>query len=247
MEDLVLQIDDQEAGPWMAEQIAGAGDAGDRRLDGPGPARSVHLLLGDSVARRAPLVPKKEGEDILCRARGGETWSSLFGHLDNDLAFWRLHTESRERELGSILVWLSGNDVYSRLTGLPSYDEWKLADVGWIAARTITRLRREGRPLLILGPLPRPDGEVAGTPWSHTASYHLERRLVALIRDRSLGPCVKVCALGRALTKKIQNKKRLENCWEFFLSDRIHLSAQGYQKVARCESFPEWLCMSAGK
>ena len=227
----------------MAEQLSGAAGGGFRRPDGPELVARLHLLLGDSVASRAPLAATKDEDRILCRARGGETWSSLLPHLDADLRAWREEARLRECQLGEVILWLSGNDVYSRLTGLPSFGEKKLHEVGRLAEEALSRLTRQGMQVTVLGPLPRPDGEVTGAQWSHTAAFHLERRLVAVSRDRLQDQRIRVCGLGRALTKKLDGRKRLENCGEYFMRDGIHLSVCGYQKVAQCESFPQWLSL----
>ena len=134
---------------WLSRSPESRGGGGERsaaRRSRVRPPR-VHLLLGDSVAHRAPLATRLREDDILRRARGGETWGSLLGHLEADLAFWRFYTESRRGELGNVLVWLTGNDIYSPLTGLPSCDKNKLDDVGKTATQVTTALMQAGRPI----------------------------------------------------------------------------------------------------
>ncbi|KAF0295109.1 hypothetical protein FJT64_007241 [Amphibalanus amphitrite] len=72
------------------------------------------------------------------------------------------------------------------------FTDEKLEKVGDQAAAFWRRLSG-ARPVFVLGPLPRPDREVAGTLRSHTAAFHLERRLVAVSRATHAAT---VCGLG---------------------------------------------------
>ena len=123
----------------------------------------------------------------------------------------------------------------------PSCDKSKLDVICQTSTQLTTALARADRPTFILGPLPRPDGELAGIPWSYTAAYKLERRQMTLNRDRRLGPGTQVWGLGRSRTKKIDRTKRLQDCWEYFLADAVHLSPLGYRRVTQCAAFLRWL------
>ena len=67
-------------------------------------------------------------------------------------------TNKKTRARGNIVIWLTGNDVYSRLSGLASFDDKKLENIG-NTATTVWRKLQDAGPVLVLGPLPRPDGD----------------------------------------------------------------------------------------
>ena len=182
---------------------------------------------------------------VFNRARGGETWASLLSHLHTDLQLWRSQAEARELEVGRIIVWLNGNEAYSRLTGIANVSEATLWRFTRAATQVLQRLVQEGRPVAVLGPLPRPEGEVAGVPWDGTMAYRLERRLVALRRAGRVDAAVEIYPVGRALCKKIAGEKRLENYYEFYDIDYVHLTRRGYLRVSHSPAFPRWLRVHA--
>ena len=48
--------------------------------------------------------------------------------------------------------------------------------------------------------------------------------------------------MGRALTRKMGRKRHgLKGCEVWYHPDGVHLSEEGYEKLARAGSFPEWL------
>ena len=251
-----LEITDAEADVWFSGQLRGrrpsrtddspADSRADIRLSGRDRSRSplqecgrLHLLLGDSVAFRSGLGAVDAGDDFFNGATGGATWRTLLRSLPNKLEAWRSTCSSSGRSPGSIVIWMSGNDIYSRLTQLPHMEESHLSEVVDIAQEVLNRIRAEEDQvdIIILGPLPRLSGEVMGATWESTAAYHLERALL----KRQLGENITVIKLGRALTKKISHKRSglCLGCLLWFDDDRVHLSPAGYQKLAL--HLPSWM------
>ena len=87
--------------------------------------------------------------------------------LPNEKAF-------RRQLLILLVVGLSGNDVYSRLTGLTNLQSDMLDAIADHAAGagTVRRLRDHGHPVVVLGPLLRPSAEIIGIPREHSAAFH---------------------------------------------------------------------------
>ena len=75
---------------------------------------------------------------------------------------WTEAAEQQARRQGSAVLWLVGNNVYSKMTLLPGFSDQSLEEV---AER------------IVLGPLARPSGNLTGQKWEVTAAFHLERRL----------------------------------------------------------------------
>ena len=93
-----------------------------------------------------------------------------------------------------------------------------------------------------MGPLPRLKGEVYGCYWNATAAYKLERTLLR----NGPGNLATLVTLGRLLTRKIGRKRNgLKGCEKWFHRDRVHLSREGYAKLAGASAFPDWLVMKA--
>lgn len=220
----VLDIHDAAAGPWL-----------NRRLP------KLHLLMGDSVARNSGMHSRVLADAFLDRTWGGATWKSLADHLPGLLQDWTREATRRGRRLGAAVVWLSGNDVYSRASGLPSYSEGSLLDISVVAGDITDALLRMAEQVTVLGPLPRLACETPGVPWERTAAFHLERRLVHQLPSE----VYKVC-WGRQLTRKFGGRSScFEGCSRWYAEDRIHLSPLGYSKLADSSEFPIWLRMSA--
>ena len=87
----VLELDDPEAGDWLAEyhplerpakrpaspEAGGLGSSRKRApLRAPAPSGRVHLLVGCSIARDS-LMDIVGADIIYNKAKGGETWSRL--------------------------------------------------------------------------------------------------------------------------------------------------------------------------
>ena len=157
--DDVLAIEDPEAGPWLKQHQP-----------------RLHLLLGDSIARDANLDTTVARDAFLRLARGGETWASLLQRLERHLDSWRQEAADQGRQLGAAVVWMTGNEVYSRRSGLASFGLDSLAEIGESVRGVLKELSGVTEELVVLGPLARPLGEVIGIGWSRTAAFHLERR-----------------------------------------------------------------------
>ena len=249
-----LEITDAEAGAWLSGQLefpkAGTSErdrAARRRFDGRPRSRSplranrsghLHLLLGDSIARRSGLKSADAADGVFCRATGGATWQIVVQRLSTDLQKWRSAASASGMALGSVAIWLSSNDVYSRFSGLPTTDRSQLSEVVGTVREAINLIKEvTDSHIYILGPLPRPSGELMGATWESTAAYHLER---SLLRE-ALSNGVTLIKLGRALTRKISHKRAglCEGCLPWFQDDRVHLSRAGYRKLAPL--LPKWL------
>ena len=202
--------------------------------------RQLHLLLGDSVARDAWLASRFRGDAVFNRARGGETWHTLADRIDVDIAAWWTAAEKRGLPVGTVIIWLTGNDVYNRYSLMASFTEDTLDAIGRTAREVVRRLRQHADRVLLLGPLPRLAGEIEGCTWEGTAAYHLERTLL----KADLGDGVTLAELGRALTRKMGRKRRgLKGTRDWYKPDRVHLSQDGYVKVEEATHFPVWLTL----
>ena len=224
MED-ILELHDPEIQPWMESQLP-----------------SLHLLAGDSVARGGGLQPTNPRDRVFSQAVGGATWASLDRELPDIIRRWTAEAERQGRRRGGAIVWLSGNDVYSRLSGLQSFTEEKLDNIAEKAQRVVARLLEETDDVTILGPLPRPSADLIDLRWEDSGSYQLDRALYhRLPRSATLVP------LGRQLTQKDQKKHVLKrSCLTWFRQDRTHLSPAGYKKLAKARSWPSWLQLRPG-
>ena len=224
----VIDLVDDAAGDWLADQ-AGPEEAR---------VRDAHLLIGDSIARRSGLRPRSSVDRMLNRARGGATWASLEDSLTVDVQAWQVAATASGARLGTAVIWENGNELYSRYTLTTSFSETDLATVRQTATHVVKKLLEQAEDVLLLGPLPRPQGELLGTDWSHTAAYKLERTLLTLAKDDR----VRVAALGRRLTRRMG--RHGQGIWgvEQWFTDGVHLSQSGYAKVADATTFPSWLC-----
>ena len=120
---------------------------------------------------------------------------------------------------GNIILWVTGNDVYSRLTLLAGFDRERLLAVAATARAVISRFGAEADEVLVLGPLSRLAGEIPGLTWESTAAYHLQRTLTKQDPDHNC----RIVSLGRSLTQKMGRSKRgLIGTEEWFGQDRIY-------------------------
>ena len=238
-----LELGYEEAAEWFSEmREARSEDERFKYLTSRRPR--LHLLLGDSIAIKAAVASGFDDDGMLCRAQSGDTWQRLLGHLESDIAVWQMEAAASGLLPGSVLVWMSGNDVYSRLTGLAQINREHLDRVG-LAARTVaSRLRGLADRVYLLGPLPRVAGELRGTTWEATAAYHLERTLLWL----NLGDSVQLVPLGRQLTRKMGRRRHdIHGTEAWYTEDGVHLSKEGYAKLADAISLPVWLTFRAAK
>ena len=224
MED-ILELHDPDIQPWMEHQLP-----------------SLHLLAGDSVARDGGLQPADPRDRIFSQAVGGATWASLDRELSEIIRRWTAEAERQGRRKGVAIVWLSGNDVYSRISGLQSFTEERLDRIAERAQRVVARLLDETNEVTVLGPLPRPSADLIDLRWEDSGSYQLDRALYhRLPRGATFVP------LGRQLTKKEHKKHVLtRSCLMWYRYDRTHLSTAGYKKLANARSWPSWLQLRPG-
>ena len=219
----VLEVSDPEASFWLDQQSA-----------------PLHLLIGDSVARDSGLRSRLRSDKLLNLAKGGATWASTARDLGDLIECWTTEAAGEGRRLGDVVIWLTGNDVYSRLTRLSNFTPETLSESGRLAADVCRRLLERGR-VTVLGPLPRPSGEVAGCRWETTASYHLERRL-----KHALPPEVRLVPLGRQLLRRADGRYCVTpECATSFRRDGVHLASEGYSRVADALQLPIWLHLNA--
>ena len=193
----------------------------------------IHLLLGDSIARDAPVCVSPP--DLLLRLeKGGHTWARLVDIIDENIDMWRRAASDYNRPLGRAMVWMTGNDVYprhgSRVTGLD------IEQLRRNATDVVRALRAVAQEVVILGPLPRFKFDINKT-WTQTPAFHAERCLKHSFCDDA---GVSVENLGRALTTTRGKCKALApSVGSNFASDGIHLSDRGYEKVLN--KIPSWL------
>lgn len=234
-----LDLEAGNAAAWFAgqelpgEPVVGR-PAGRRRRP------RMHLVVGDSIARRAGLGSRFPGDRMLSRARSSETWGSLLDQISYDLRAWQIAAEAEGLTPGAIIIWLTGNDVYGPISHLRSFDDEKLLEIGRLARRVIGSCGEAAREVIVLGPLPRTAGELGPAIWQETASYKLERTLIHQPGN------FKFVTLGQALTRKVgRNLHALAGVDHWFKDDGIHLSRAGYGKLAEAGSLPIWLTLSA--
>ena len=80
---------------------------------------------------------------MLNRARRGETWRSLLDHLEADIVVWQMAATAGGFITATVVIWLTGNDVYHRHTRLSSFSEDTLSAVGLTQGR-IDKVRSSG-------------------------------------------------------------------------------------------------------
>ena len=238
-----LELGCEEAAEWFSEmREAMSGGERFKYLNCRRPR--LHLLLGDSIAIKAAVASRFDNDGMLCRAQSGDTWQKLLGHLESDIVVWQLQAAASGLLPGSVVVWMSGNDVYSRLTGLAQIDREHLDSVGLAARTVVSRLKGLADRVYLLGPLPRVAGELRGTTWEATAAYHLERTLLWL----NLGDSVQLVPSGRQLTRKMGRRRHgIQNTEAWYTEDGVHLSKEGYEKLADASSLPMWITLKAAK
>ena len=141
-----LEITDTETESWIAEQLQcdeqlrQTGDL-ECSLNASSHSRSrsplrsreagkMHLVLGDSIARRAQFKPTDHADEVFDRSRGGATWLSVLQKLQSEINDWITATQAFGMDRGYCVLWLRGNDAYGRVAGLPNKEQTHLFDVG---------------------------------------------------------------------------------------------------------------------
>ncbi|KAF0292021.1 hypothetical protein FJT64_009915 [Amphibalanus amphitrite] len=246
MAHLLMNAEDlEEARTWLqqasgveppAEDPPAGADRRSRSHHRRQPA--VHLLLGDSVARDSQLLSRYPGDLLINRARGGATWASTLERLKEDLKPWEHETSTFNLEKGAVILWLSGNDVHRRSTGVGFIDGEVLEQMSRDIRQLLDVLKEKGpKMIIILGPLPRLCAHVDGIAWERTASYHMERATKRTV-DQTEG--ASMTTLGRSLTKKKFGRHSVRSeCGMWFKDDGVHLNQCGYRKLD--ELLPVWL------
>ncbi|KAF0300942.1 hypothetical protein FJT64_026668 [Amphibalanus amphitrite] len=218
----VLDISEPGATAWLEAQLP-----------------KLHLLLGDSVARDCQLESRIRRDEFFSLARGGDSWSALHRDLPDRLSEWVREISARGSRPGSAVVWMTGNDIYNKYTGLASFTEDGLITLAEYARDVTRALLDVAEGVVVLGPLPRLDGEINGARWEQTSAFHLERRLLHGLPDEA-----QFVPLGRQLTKKWAGRHScIDDCARWYAMDGVHLSADGYARLA--DIIPIWLTMGA--
>ena len=234
-----LEVETGEAASWFAENDPAA-SRGPRLQNLRQRRPRLHLVVGDSIARRANIGSRFKGDRIFCRANGGETWASLSKIMEHTLTAWQTAAAPEGLLPGNIIIWLTGNDVYSRRSLMSNFDAASLEEVGRTARSVIACFQQQADEVLVLGPLARLAGEATGITWEFTAAYHLERTI------HKLECKCKFIPLGRALTRKVsKNRHGLKGCEDWYRPDGVHLPPAGYAKLADAGTFPIWLTLAS--
>ena len=98
-----LEMETGEAASWFAENDPAAGRG--PRLQNPRQRRPrLHLVVGDSIARRANIGSRFKGDRIFCRANGGETCTSLSKIMEHTLTAWQTAAAAEGLLPGNIII-----------------------------------------------------------------------------------------------------------------------------------------------
>ena len=242
----ILEVVDDGASKWFKEALSPSRDPNPDGLGvkvpkgdpGKAPPGRIHLLLGCSIARDAG-IGVEDGDLVLNRAIGGNTWAKVSSSLDEDLRLWREAADVFGMELGRVVIWLSGNEAYDRLTGLNLMNDAPRGQLEAIIRGVLSSLGAVSEPV-VLGPLARFWVDRL-LPWEHTASYKLDRKEKEAAEEEEAS----FISLGKTLTKKLRGRHVVvEECRQWYQSDGVHLTREGYRKVAGAELFPSWLTVN---
>ena len=89
----------------------------------PVPDIRLHILLGDSIARRSRLRSRANDDQIFNRARCGATWTGLEDHLTANIRAWQIAAGAIGARPGTAIIWENGNELYSRYTQTTSFSQ----------------------------------------------------------------------------------------------------------------------------
>ncbi|KAF0301930.1 hypothetical protein FJT64_025935 [Amphibalanus amphitrite] len=132
---------------------------------------------------------------------------------------------------------MTGNDIYSRLTGLPSASDKTLLRMSGNATEVTDALLGIAEAVIVLGPVVRLDGEILPVQWEDTAAYAAERHL-----KHTLPREVDFVPVGRQLTKKLWKRAHcVSDCKQWYELDQIHINPEGFRKMAAAEGLPSWI------
>lgn len=196
----------------------------------------THVIIGDSIAKRAPGLGVAAPNLLLRLDETGHSWRRLATEVKQDIILWQQAAEAYGPPVGTAIIWMTGNDLYPRhghlISGLNLEQLW--SDV----AEVVTALRPIAEDVVILGPLPRFKFDVDKV-WSTTPAYLGERCIRKCMEDLT-GTSNNVINLGRTLTEtRGKVKAVVPGVRRHFSKDKIHLSASGYSKVL--DKVPSWL------
>ena len=195
------------------------------------------------MGRDAQLASRFHRDLTIDRCRGGATWSSILQGLQRDLQPWDHATSTFQVEKGSVILWLSGNDIHDKRSGKGAIDEDVLMRMSQDIRAVISILEERGaRSIVVLGPLPRPNAHKEGIAWEKTASYHMERTTKKVLdaMATSVSCVLSFVTLGRALTKKLTGRHSVRReCRAWYHADAVHPNSDGYDKLA--DMIPVWL------
>ena len=237
-----LEIHDVEAAGWLAGHLPAPTRIQSFGRVGRDCRPRLHLVLGDSIARRAVITSRFKDDRVLNRGRSRDKWDDLLARLDAEVTSWQTAAAAQGLIPGVVVIWLTGNELYGEHSWYANWTDETLAALGQSARAVVARLRPHADDVLVLGPLPRLAGEAGGEIWGKTAAFHAERTLL-----HTEG--VRLIPLGRALTKKVSRNKHGLNqaCEVWFQEDGVHLTPAGYEKLADAGSLPVWLTLRAAR
>ena len=220
----VLDVYDPEAAHWIAQQAQ----------EGVFPdvnGGRIHLYLGDSIARDAK-VGVRETDLLFKRARGGDSWHRLRSRLPQELEAWRSAARGYGVALGSVVIWMSGNDVYP--DGDAQQRCQQLERLGDNVAAVVGTLRGVASDVHVVGPLPRLAHD-QGRAWEQCPAFHAERRTKDTVRGLAT-----FWLVGRAMTT-FRKKRHVvdEVVPPLYRRDKVHLTREGYKRIF--PRLPKWL------
>ena len=233
----------------MGRQRAAA--AGPGRLPRPVGRRrairpsAIHLLVGDSIGRDSMLESWLRHDVVVNRCRGAQTSDDILKDIDHDINHWEMRAATEHLPLGCAVYWTTANDVYSKWTGSGVIDKAKNQLYGINIRKALQRLLTRTSTVIVLGPLPRLDGELPGVAWEKSAAFHLERtvkRMVEDLAEQQTDAKVVFVPLGRCITKKMGGRHSVRvECAEWYKRDWIHLNRSGYAKLTDAMHLPIWI------
>ena len=249
-----LQVDDAPAdgiSPAAPGTVGGGAPTPSPQVSAP----KSHLIIGDSMVRRAGLRaagPEWHVETFVPALR---TWASLCPVIGGVLRRWVEACRSEGRIPWAVTIWLGGNDVYPRRgppEPLSAVSRARIRDAVKEAAACATF------GVTVLGPVPRPSRDPAVT-WEATAAFrNLDRPLCALVRDELADQPVTYVAVGKAACIRRARRRsrgeggarrnRLSDYFvdpSLYVRDLVHLNADGYRAVG--DRFPEGVVVGAAE
>ena len=196
----------------------------------------AHLILGDSIPYRMRDRLDVEPYDLLFNhSRSGYSWVRVAADLDEEITRWRTAAAAFGCDLGTYIIWMSGNDVYPR--GKDTSHVVRIADLEVTIEEVIGRTWGTAKEVLVLGPLPRFSFD-AGDIWSDCPAFSAQQATKRVCDMYHLN--VKFLPLARCFTKSYKKWHIVAHDHQgLFTSDGVHLSASGEDTVL--QRIPKWL------